>query len=318
MWSILERKKTFSELLIDDFNDYFKFLANPPGNWMSNARVPRGAPGWAPLRSPLAKDAVRHAHIIVNTLISWLVDARYLKGNPVTMLGREKVSNGFKNSRYLPMQTWEFFWDWLGTWPEITLAERRNKLRTQVLFSILYVTAARLADISQAAMGDLEQDDDGFWWWRVVGKGNKKAMLAITPELLEWIKQYRLFYGLAALPSPGEKTSLFFKRGGPSETKMDDSSVYYTVKTVMAKAAVAAELDGRSDIAARLRAASTHWMRHTALTHQAQSGMPLVTIRDNARHKSIATTSRYLNDDNKLRHQENREYNVIRKTGKSV
>ncbi|BBB70167.1 hypothetical protein UNDYM_5914 (plasmid) [Undibacterium sp. YM2] len=314
LWAVLEQKKPLSSLVTDDFEDYFKFLANPPTHWISTARVERESPEWAPLRAPLKPSSIKQAKVILNAMMIWLVNARYLAGNPLAIVRQKRSSQIKRPSRYLPMTTWEFFWDWLETWPEITDRQQRDKLRIQMLFSLLYVTAARLSDVAQATMGDLRQDDDGYWWWHVVGKGDKEGEIPITPELLGWIKRYRVLNGLTRLPSPGEKIALFFRSNGPSEDRLSDSVIYRTVTKTMRKAAAEADLREQFDISARLRDASTHWMRHTALTHQAQAGMNIVTIKANARHNSIATTSKYLHDEEKLRHKENRDQVHIRRS----
>lgn len=56
-------------------------------------------------------------------------------------------------------------------------------------------------------------------------------------------------------------------------------------------------------VAAKLRRASTHWMRHTHATHALESGVPLTSVRDNLRHASVATTSTYLHADEVRRGQ---------------
>ncbi|NHZ83401.1 tyrosine-type recombinase/integrase [Massilia sp. CCM 8695] len=58
------------------------------------------------------------------------------------------------------------------------------------------------------------------------------------------------------------------------------------------------------EIADRLASASTHWLRHSSLTHQANGGVPLKTVQHNARHASIKTTGRYLHKDDAERHAE--------------
>lgn len=50
-------------------------------------------------------------------------------------------------------------------------------------------------------------------------------------------------------------------------------------------------------LAAKLRRASPHWMRHTHATHALARGAELTTVRDNLRHASISTTSIYLHGD---------------------
>ncbi len=50
-------------------------------------------------------------------------------------------------------------------------------------------------------------------------------------------------------------------------------------------------------MAAKLRQASPHWMRHTHATHALAKGADLLAVRDNLRHASIATTSIYLRSE---------------------
>lgn len=50
-------------------------------------------------------------------------------------------------------------------------------------------------------------------------------------------------------------------------------------------------------LAAKLRDASTHWMRHTHATHALSRGAELTTVRDNLRHASVSTTSIYLHSE---------------------
>lgn len=59
-----------------------------------------------------------------------------------------------------------------------------------------------------------------------------------------------------------------------------------------------------ADRADELERASAHWLRHTAGSHQADSGVDLRTIRDNLGHVSLNTTSLYLHTEDDERHSE--------------
>ena len=66
---------------------------------------------------------------------------------------------------------------------------------------------------------------------------------------------------------------------------------------------VAETLQRQDEIkATRVRRASTHWLRHTAATHQAEDGTPIHHIQQNLRHSSIGTTSIYLHAEEDARH----------------
>jgi len=53
---------------------------------------------------------------------------------------------------------------------------------------------------------------------------------------------------------------------------------------------------------ATLRRASTHWLRHSAASHQADAGTDLRFIQKNLRHASIETTGIYLHAEDDQRH----------------
>jgi integrase/recombinase XerC len=55
---------------------------------------------------------------------------------------------------------------------------------------------------------------------------------------------------------------------------------------------------------ATLRRASTHWLRHTAATHQADAGNDIRFIQKNLRHASIETTAIYLHAEDDRRHSQ--------------
>jgi site-specific recombinase XerD len=85
------------------------------------------------------------------------------------------------------------------------------------------------------------------------------------------------------------------------EAALTPTAVYLVVKDALARVADdLAAIDPTR--AARLRRASTHWLRHTAATHQAEAGNPVHHIQHNLRHSSIATTSIYLHAEEDARH----------------
>ena len=80
------------------------------------------------------------------------------------------------------------------------------------------------------------------------------------------------------------------------------TSIYLVVKIAFAR--IATELAATDPArAALLRRASTHWLRHTAATHQADAGTDLRHIQRNLRHASIDTTAIYLHVEDDERHQ---------------
>jgi site-specific recombinase XerD len=85
------------------------------------------------------------------------------------------------------------------------------------------------------------------------------------------------------------------------EHPLTSTAIYLIVKACFARAADSLEASDMAG-AGRLRRASTHWLRHTAATHQADAGIDVRHIQRNLRHASIAVTSIYLHTEDDARH----------------
>jgi integrase/recombinase XerD len=305
LWCFFERGKAVSDLGADDLLDYFAFLTSPPSSWVSEAPAAKGSPGWRPLRGPLTESSVRQAKAIVNAMLIWMVGNRYLEGNPCALVRTRRASGPKRVERFVRRVDWDFLRAWLERLPEESEKERREKARRRHLLALIYLTAARLSDVSSARMGDVRRRDDGTWWWKVVGKGAKEEDIPVTAELIVSIRAYRGFNGLPPLPSPGEPAPLVLRLAGPepSNAPLSPNMIYRVVKTMFQSAADDAAASGLHETSAGLRRVSTHWLRHTSLTHQLEAGLPLTVVRDNARHASIATTSKYLWTEDRQRHE---------------
>ena len=111
--------------------------------------------------------------------------------------------------------------------------------------------------------------------------------------------QYRRFHSLKDLPEPGDTTPLMLSLKGTSG--ITSNMIYRIVKDVVSKAA--SELEKTEPHkAAKLRKASTHWFRHTAITHQADKGIEIRYLKKSARHEKIDTTSRYMHAEDEQWH----------------
>lgn len=125
--------------------------------------------------------------------------------------------------------------------------------------------------------------------------------MPVSDELMSDFARYRVFHGLAPLPEPNEATPLIMSLGGNQEHCLTSTAVYLIVKDVFLQAAEALGDDEPAGTD-KLRRASTHWLRHTAATHQADAGNDLRFIQKNLRHASLETTAIYLHADDDRRH----------------
>lgn len=84
------------------------------------------------------------------------------------------------------------------------------------------------------------------------------------------------------------------------ETAITGSRLWQVMRRFFATVAKLIEAES-SALAEKLSCATPHWMRHTHTTQFLEGGAELVTIRDNLRHSSLATTSMYLHADDARR-----------------
>lgn len=122
--------------------------------------------------------------------------------------------------------------------------------------------------------------------------------------------RYRQFYGLSSLPQPDEMHFLFMSLNGTQG--VSSNMIYRLVKKTFLDCAETFE-KSRPDFAMKLRKASTHWLRHTSITHQADAGIELRHIKRSARHESVETTMLYQHAEEDLWHEAMDQHRIIKK-----
>jgi site-specific recombinase XerD len=140
----------------------------------------------------------------------------------------------------------------------------------------------------------------GRWWWLVSGKGNKTQRVPLNTQAISVLSRYRSYYALTPLPEPDEDNALFMSIKGRSS--VSSNMIYRIVKKVFLDCAQSIE-DEKPNIAKKLTAASTHWLRHTSITHQSDVGIELRYIKRSARHENIQTTMLYQHAEDHLWHE---------------
>jgi len=292
---------------------YERFLLNPPADWLGPAR-PRHHPDWRPLTGPLSAGSVRHAMTVLGALYGYLIDAGVLRGNPFRLIKKRRGGATAKLGveRFLDQASWQWVLDELAQLPRDTPRQHGQAARADWLFTLLYLTGARRSEIAQARMGDCFERR-GHWWWRVYGKGGSVADVPVGDELLAALARYRRHLGLSEHPNPDDDSPLVARLTGAVEkrlTPLSDKAIYLIVREVLQRAAARC-----TDPAARLtlQSASTHWLRHTAASHQLDAGVPLLMVSQNLRHASIQTTRRYLHSEDDTRHDETERHSMTRR-----
>ena len=312
LWSTIELGKPLSALTHEDLLVYQRFLGDPQPaeRWVMKAgrKWSRFDPEWRPFAGPLAPTSQRQAIIILNTMFSWLVNAGYLAGNPLSLSRQRQRKAKPRITRFLDDQLWSEVKTSIDTMPRETDREREHYFRVRWLFSLLYLCGLRISEVILNSMGGffVRRDSEGEerWWLEITGKGEKTRLVPATAELMIELARYRRENGLSPLPVPGEPTPLLLPIGG-KQRPLTRSAVHLVVKEVFARTAARMRERGPESerLANLVEDASAHWMRHTAGSSMADS-MDLRNVRDNLGHSSISTTNSYLHTEDDQRHRE--------------
>lgn len=311
LWSGVVLKKPLAALSREDFHRYQSFISNPePAEYWCGPRAERFSDNWKPFLGPLKVSSQRQAMIVINALFSYLVDAGYLLGNPLSLIRRrskridDEANPSVAIERFLDNETWEYLKQYISELPQETQPQRARFERLRFLFHFLYLLAPRVSEVASHTMNSF-REYRGKWWWFVLGKGQKQAKVPVSHEMLDALVRYRQFLSISDLPDEDDDSPLL--RSVSGERSVSASTVYRLVKSVVQQAASEWEQEN-SVKAAKLKKASTHWFRHTAITHQDDAGIALKYLNRNARHEKLETTAIYQHAEDDIWHEENQKH----------
>lgn len=308
LWCSYEIGKSLAALKVNDFEAYLEFLQNPPPSWCTTRTTLRGGKNsglWKPFIGPLNSSAYQCSVRVLNSLFNYLVQADYLRTNPIKLVRvATKFNLDLENRKYqvwtriLEMDEWQAILDALKNMPEDSFTAIDSKMRTQFLFAILYLLGLRIHEVVSHSWNAFRQKD-GKWWFFVKGKGERLGHIPVNDQLLDHVRAYRQHLGKEALPHPYETDRLILsqKTGKTYQIRI----LYNMVKNIGEKAARCFE--GNPIKQAKLRKFSPHWLRHLAASHQDKVGISMNMIQENMRHASSQTTKIYIHAEDEARHQ---------------
>lgn len=296
LWAILERAKPLSSLTAEDATAYRAFLRAPAARWVGPAR-PRPSPEWRPFAGALAPRSIVYALGVIAALFRWLIAQRYVLANPFAGLkvrGAQRVadldtSRAFTEGEWRLVRTLAEGLEWSHQWTD------NAATRLRFLLDFGYATGLRASELVGVTLGGIEIGPRGERWLHLVGKGDRPGKVALPSMASQALDQYLVSRGLPVTPARWDRNS-------PILAHLEDGSPITTprLRAVLRRFLTLAAGEIESDhppLADKLRRATPHWLRHTHATHALAQGASLITVRDNLRHASITTTSRYLHDD---------------------
>lgn len=301
-----DQNKTLADLGRDDFDSYLGFLTSPaPVDRWCGPKRRRDSAEWRPFVGPLSSAAISTALASIGSMMDYLVATGHLPANPLALMRmkHKKTLSGrpapLTVERFIDPQMWNAVLEALDAFPRSTIKGQAHYERMRFILSFLYLLGPRASELERGVMGDF-QEQRGRWWWYVLGKGGKYARVAVPDDMVEALVRYRQYLGLPAAPSPEDRTPLLLTL---SRSAMTARRMNQLLKKIFWSAAVI--LEPASPIKAeKIRRASAHWGRHTAITAKVDAGMDPRYVQKDARHSDSRTTALYTHEDDNKRHDD--------------
>jgi site-specific recombinase XerD len=309
LWSVLQQRKSFSSLERDDFEAYLAFLDDPQPKdiWCANGGrgCKRGEPGWRPFTGGLAHSTKMTAISCIDSLLNYLVIARYLTFNPFSLMRKKKLRKQQLQlaelniqERILSVDDWHCMLDTLENLPESTEHLKNEKERLRFIVHILYFLGLRVNELVTHTWNAF-RNIDNQWWFYVMGKGDKPGRIPVNLELIRTVIKYRTYLKKSMYPDAKDLAPLV------TSMKADATITARHINRLLKRLAdETAKNFTDIERAKRIRKFSPHWLRHLSASMQDRVGIEFKHIRANHRHENDETTRRYVHALDKDRYQD--------------
>ncbi|MBU6486195.1 MAG: site-specific integrase [Burkholderiales bacterium] len=310
LWAVSVRGKPLSSLLVDDCEAYKDFLKAPSPAFVG-PRAPRDTGRWRPFAdNALSADSQLYAVRALRAAFAWLVEVRYLAGNPWTA-----VSDPIVVRRETEMQVERALsadlWHRLRTFLDARCAEpAAHKWRTvRAALLLMGDSGLRREEVANARREAMRESTFGtaempIWELSVIGKRNAKRTVPVSPDTVgalraHWADRGRALDAagaagplLSPIVIPNTRRALAKHSGDVEQPYAVDA---FNLLVGWAKKHAAASIEGltASDLA-QLGQASPHAFRHTFGTQAAAADVPVDVIQKMLGHQSLQTTTIYV------------------------
>lgn len=337
LWCIYARSKPLSSVMQEDCEAFKDFLGDPPAPWVGPKAL-RLSPAWRPFAGTPAPKSQRYAVQVIRSFFSWLVNVRYLGGNPWMTVADPRMAteiHPIQIEKALPEALWNKLaaaggiLDQLCTTPAAEL-RMRYRLRgasepisipaqmriVRAALLVLGSTGLRREEASLASRHKLKPvpGTPDLWELDVLGKRNKWRTVFLPQRVIETIQAHwedrgqDFSFGISDLPllspliAPATRSAQakhVDHQGGMKGVEFSPDGLYQLIKTGLKRIADDPCLKLDEDDRKRLRQAGPHAFRHTFGSHAAAQEVPLDVLQKVLGHASLQTTTIYVQAEKK-------------------
>ncbi|MFM0091663.1 site-specific integrase [Paraburkholderia sediminicola] len=309
LWSLKVRQKPLSSLLVDDCEAYKDFLSTPDPAFVG-PKAPRVSGRWKPFASAeLTAESQKYAVRALRAAFAWLVNVRYLAGNPWAAVTDPVVVEReakLRVERAISASLWTRLRDFIDGQCDSEGGSYWRAVRVTLLLGgdsglrREEFALAQRVNMSPTTFGD---PNTPVWQLTVVGKRNRERTVPVSPATVEalaahWRDRGLDFYAaetgplLKPLFIPGT-TRAKLKYRETLDLPYHPDSINHMVRWAM-KRLIAGMPELSAGEMAFLAGTSPHAFRHTFGTQAAANDVPLDVVQRVLGHASLQTTSIYV------------------------
>jgi site-specific recombinase XerD len=218
------------------------------------------------------KTAIARKIACLKSFFNFLEDSEMILKNPMKKINSPKIKREEQLPKFLALGEMISLLGFLKQGTGIPYTIRK---RGYIIIRLLYSTMARVSEIANARVGDI---DFTAGILKLRGKGNKQRIVPIDQETLNTLNEYlreRISYS-------DSDPLLVNKYGNP-----------LSVRTIQKDIQIIKEKFGL----AKDKKLTPHVFRHTGATHLRQNGMDISELQDILGHSSPNTTRIYAKND---------------------
>jgi integrase/recombinase XerC len=310
--------KTPSKWSLQEVEAFRDFLADLPDHALSMG--PAGTGDHTPFRVQPSPSSQSDILRFTRAMFGALHATGYIKLNPMA-LTKAPASRELNVSRAINLDLYDTILQVMDTEDSEGLLDRRGYLRDRFILVCLRESGLRASELVGAKMGAFKRFADPkarktYWVLDVIAdnaKGGKARTVPVTKTLMDSLVMYRMGFDLAPYPAHGEGTPLLLssrtrkiEMAAGSIKRAADKRLFGAWGSVGSRQGLhkivvkrleeaASYLDGHGDYegAARLRDASSHWLRHTFATAALLKGHDIRSVAALLGHSSVNTTMAY-------------------------
>jgi len=320
LWSVVVRGKAMSSLLVDDCEAYKDFLKNPDPRFVGE-RFSRTSTRWRPFAShTLSPESQKYAVRALRAAFAWLVDVRYLAGNPWTAVNDPQVVQRetlMEIQRALPDKLWQRLRNELDRRCEAPSTRAVPAAQWRVFRAALLLmgdsglrreeaAGAQRDKLRVSFYGTLEKP---VWELTVIGKRQKERTVPVSVAALNALRAHWTDRGrdfdlpmesaplLAPITIPNTPASLA-KHHQIAEQGYRADGINRLVSRMMTL--IVETMDDLSlDERVMLGSINAHAFRHTFASGSVADNVPVDVVQKVLGHASLQTTTVYVQAEKK-------------------